>query len=95
MDEVEAEEWASAELRRLLAAEGIDTAWLTPLCGASMRFGTSCDWLLELDLAADRDAETCLESPPWREWLGDLRLLNLRPAAMVADHGRLLSVERG
>jgi hypothetical protein len=89
----DAREWASTELRRVLDAERAAAARLARLRAASHRYGTSGDWLLELDVAADDDAETWLESPAWTAWLGDLRALGLRPGVMVADRAQILRAE--
>jgi hypothetical protein len=78
----ETERWARAEVRMLLADSGIRSASLTRLASASRRHGADRDWLLELDVAAP----DCLERGPGAEWLGDLRLLGMKPAVMlVAD----------
>jgi hypothetical protein len=89
----EAEEWVTAELERVLATEGGSVAHLTRLRGASARHGAPYTWLLELDVPHDRDPQTWLESPAWGEWLGDLQALDMRPGAMLADRGRVLTVE--
>jgi hypothetical protein len=89
----EAERWVTAELKRVLAAEGVDVAHLTRLSGASERHGAPYAWLLELDVPPGRDAHTWLESAAWGEWLGDLHALGMRPGAMLADRGRVVTVE--
>lgn len=86
----EAAGWAAAELRPVLAAEGIETARLTRLRSASARYGKSFDWLLELDIA---EARAHVDSPAWSEWLSDLRMLGLRPGAMVAGRGHVVTPE--
>ena len=48
---------------------------------------------VELDVPAGRDLETWFRSAAWRDWLGDLHTLGLRPAVMVADHRRILAAE--
>jgi hypothetical protein len=75
----EAERWARAEVRVLLADSGIRSASLTRLASASVRHGGDRDWLLELDVAAP----DCLERGPGAEWLGDLRLLGMKPVVML------------
>jgi hypothetical protein len=79
----ETERWARAEVRALLADPGIRSAALTRLASASDRHGGDWDWLLELDVAAP----DCLERGPAAEWLGDLRLLGMKPAVMVVARG--------
>jgi hypothetical protein len=85
-----AEGWATEDLRRVLAAERISAARLSRLRPASLRYRTTGDWLLELDVMPGRQAQNWLESSPWTEWLGDLRSLGMCPSAMVAEHGRVL-----
>jgi hypothetical protein len=89
----DAEEWLTAELERVLAAEGVELAHLSRLRGASARYGAPHAWLLELDVPAGRDAQDWLESPAWTEWLGDLQALGMRPGAMLVDGGRVVTVE--
>ena len=86
----EAERWASAELERVLAAEGVDVAHLSRLRGGSARYGAPYAWLLELDVPSGRDAHAWLESGAWDGWLGDLHALGMCPGAMVADRRRVL-----
>jgi hypothetical protein len=81
----EAERWASADLRTLIAASAIERARLTRLASASGRHSQPCDWMLELELPAGTDVAACIDSSDWKDWLGDLRLLGMRPVAMVAD----------
>ncbi len=81
----EADAWVREELRRLTGIEGIARAELTRLTSASERHGRPHDWMLELHLAAGAQASDCLGSQVCAEWLGDLRLLGMRPSVMVAD----------
>jgi hypothetical protein len=94
LSEEEAEGWARREMPPLLAAAGVARARLVRLSSASPRYHRPWDWLLELDVAPGGDVKQCVESPAWREWLGDLRLLGLGPAAMVAAHTRVVSAEK-
>jgi hypothetical protein len=93
LSEAEAHAWASAELTRLLAASGHGPARLSTLRGASPRYHGPWEWLLELDLTAEHGAVPDIESAAWREWLGDLRLLGVRPVAMVAADGHFVSAK--
>jgi hypothetical protein len=81
----EAERWAGAELEALLATSAIEHVRLARLASASARHAHACDWMLELELRAGTDVAACVESSGWKEWLGDLRLLGMRPVAMVTD----------
>lgn len=74
------------EVGRLLAIEGVRCAELTRLRDASPRYGRDWDWMLELHLTAGTDAHQCVDHHgACREWLGDLRLLGMRPSVLVAD----------
>jgi hypothetical protein len=83
----EVERWARAEVGRLLEIDGVRSAQLTRLASASLRHGADQDWLLEVHLAPDADALECVEHELWRSWLGDLRLLGLRPQVVLAGPG--------
>jgi hypothetical protein len=89
LSEAEAEAWASAEVARLASSDGIAAARLSRLRGASARSSKPWDWLLELEVAPAA-VGGCVESRALREWLADLRLLGMDPAAMVVDSGREL-----
>ena len=78
----QAERWARAEVRALRAADAIRTARLTRLECASPRQASDWRWLLELEIAGS--VRDCVERGPCAEWLGDLRLLGMRPAIVVA-----------
>jgi hypothetical protein len=82
----EADVWACGELRKVTGAAGIERAELTRLRPGSERFGAPHDWMLELHLAAGTAPADCVAAGPCAEWLGDLRLLGMRPAVVVADH---------
>jgi hypothetical protein len=78
----EAERWARDEVRRLLSADTVQGAELTRLGSASARHGSDWDWLLELEI--DLPARTTVDHGPCAEWLGDLRLLGMRPTVLLA-----------
>jgi hypothetical protein len=71
----EAERWARAEARALLAHDGVGTAVLARLEKSDW------NWMLELEVTAP--AHRWLDRGPCAEWLGDLRLLGMRPVVMV------------
>jgi hypothetical protein len=84
----EAERWARAEIRALLRSDGVRAAELTRLESASERHRADRSWLLELEVAGP--VPECVESGPCADWLGDMRLLGMRPAVMLAaDAGEL------
>jgi hypothetical protein len=81
----EAEAWVHAEVGKVTGLAGVERAELTRLRSGSERFGAPHDWMLELHLAPGSAPDDCVEARPCAEWLGDLRLLGMRPAVVVAD----------
>ena len=71
-----------AEVRALRAADAVRSAQLTRVESASPRQPCEWRWLLELELTGS--VRDCVERGPCAEWLGDLRLLGMRPAVVVA-----------
>ena len=86
----EADAWARAELRKVTGLAGIERAELTRLRSGSERYGAPHDWMLELHLAPGAAPSECVEAQPCAEWLGDLRLLGMCPAVVVADRDQPL-----
>jgi hypothetical protein len=89
----EAETWAREEVGRLLAIEGVRCGELTRLRDASSEYGRDRDWMLELRLTAGTDAQQCVDHGACSEWLGDLRLLGMRPSVLLAEEGTVLRRE--
>ena len=81
----EADVWVRGELRTVTGLAGVERAQLTRLRAGSERFGAHHDWMLELHLAPGTVPADYVEASPCAEWLGDLRLLGMRPAVAVAD----------
>jgi hypothetical protein len=79
----EADGWAREEVRALLADDAVTSAELTRLEKVSPRHGGERGWLLALEVAVP--AAEFVEHGRCAEWLGDLRLLGMRPAVMLAD----------
>jgi hypothetical protein len=84
----EADAWARGELRKVTDLEAVDRADLTRLRTACERFGCPHDWMLELHLTPDADPSDCVNSRVCAEWLGDMRLLGMRPAVVALDSSR-------
>jgi hypothetical protein len=78
----EAERWARGEIRALLADGSVSLAELTRLESASSRHGSGWSWLLELETAVP--VRECVEHGACADWLGDLRLLGMRPVVLAA-----------
>ena len=87
----EADAWLHGELRKLTRLAGVERAELTRLRSGSRRFEPPHDWMLELHLAPGVAASDCVEAQPCAEWLGDLRLLGMRPAVVVAERNERLT----
>ena len=86
----EADAWARGELRKVTGLETVERAELTRLRTASERLGCPHDWMLELHLAPGADPSECVNAGACAEWLGDLRLLGMKPAVMAVDSSRPL-----
>ena len=89
----EAEASARHEVGRLLTIEGVRSAELTRLGNASSRHTRDWDWMLELHLAAGVDGQACVDDKACAEWLGDLRLLGMRPSVLLAAGGTTVPLE--
>jgi hypothetical protein len=74
----QADRWAIEQVTEIAKADGVGGAVLTRLDSASPRHRCDWDWLVELEIE--------LPARGWiDDWLGDLRLLGSRPAALLAD----------
>jgi hypothetical protein len=87
----EADAWTCREAARLLEADGVARVELTRLHNASAHHPSPWDWLLELHLNDGVDGHACVEAPVCAEWLGDLRLLGMRPAVALIEDSRTLT----
>jgi len=81
----DADAWARGELRKVTGLAAVERAELTQLRTASERFGRPHDWMLELHLAPGVEPSECVDAQPCAEWLGDLRLLGMRPVVVAVD----------
>jgi hypothetical protein len=86
----EADEWSCREAARALEWDGVTRAELVRLQSASTQQASQWDWMLELQLRDGIDASACIESPACARWLGDLRLLGMRPAVVLAARSSTL-----
>jgi hypothetical protein len=87
----EADAWTYREVARLLGLDGVARVELTRLQSASTNHPREWDWMLELQLHDGVDAHACVDAPACAEWLGDLRLLGMRPAVMLVEGSRTLT----
>ena len=86
----EADAWTRDELRKVAALAAVERAELTQLRTASERVGRAHDWMLELHLAPGVEPSECVDAQPCAEWIGDLRLLGMRPVVVAVDSSRPL-----
>jgi hypothetical protein len=82
---VEADTWARAELRKVTGLAAVERAELIRVHTASEHLGCPHDWMLELHLAPGAEPADCINAQVCAEWLGDLRLLGMRPAVVAVD----------
>jgi hypothetical protein len=75
----EAEAWVCEETRRLLELNDVEALELARLAPASERHALPWNWLLDVRLAS---GSVCVDEPLFVEWLGDLRLLGMRPVVV-------------
>ena len=73
--------WVRDEVGALLGDARARSGELTRLQSASPRHGCDWHWLLDLDVAPP--ASEFVDEGVCAEWLGDLRLLGMRPQVMV------------
>jgi hypothetical protein len=86
----EAGAWASRSAERLLAADAIASAELTPLRSVSGSHPREWDWLLELRLSPGADVQELVAEAACADWLGDLQQLGMKPTVMLVDGGTIL-----
>jgi hypothetical protein len=75
--------WARARVEQLATCEGIAAIALHPVIGAGSREQPPCSWCLELRVADDRSPGELIRLRPWRDFLGDLRLLGMHPRVLA------------
>ena len=80
----EAASWLGGQSSRLLVLEAISQIELTQPERASERHSRAYDWLLEVHLKAGSDPARFIDDPLLSDWLGDLRLLGMRPVVLLA-----------
>jgi hypothetical protein len=81
----EADAWTRREAARLLGFDGVARVELIRLQSASTHHPSPWDWMLELHLHGGVDGRACVDAPLFAEWLGDLRLLGMRPAVVLVE----------
>jgi hypothetical protein len=89
----EVEQWTRRKLGRLIGLEAVRHAGLTRPRSASAARPREWDWMLEVHRAQWADEEGFVEGDACAEWLGDLRLLGMRPSIIVAGDEIVLGPE--
>jgi hypothetical protein len=90
MSAAEADAWARAELHKVAGLAEVERAELLRLRTPSERLGRPHDWMLELHLASGVEAADVVATQVCAEWLGDLRLLGMKPAVVAVESSRPL-----
>lgn len=83
------------EVGRLQVVAGLPEMQLGCLRTAPLSAPRQWDWMLELRPGPGTSAASCVDSQAWREWLGDLRLLGMRPTVLLADTPTALTAPAG
>jgi hypothetical protein len=79
----EADDWLRKEAAALTTAEGVRRAAISPLESPSLRWPTQWGWLIELDCDNPGGVDRATRDDAWKDLLGDLRLLGMRPTVAV------------
>jgi hypothetical protein len=77
--------WAEAQLAKLAGGDGIAAIALHAVGEASTQHTPPGSWCLELRLAEGYSPRQLIRARPWREFLGDLRLLGMQPRVMTIE----------
>jgi hypothetical protein len=91
----EVEDWLREEAVRLHRVPAVRRLALTRLARASDRHARPADWLLEIELDSDVRGEDCVDDPLFAQWLGDMRLLGMRPQVVLADRTQIIEADDG
>jgi hypothetical protein len=79
----EADAWIRSELAVLDAVPDVASSRITEVRSAAAAHPASWHWLLELDVSDDAAAGRSLQRGPVADWVGDLRLLGMRPTVLL------------
>ena len=89
----EAEAWLGQEVESVLGNEELREARLTRLGPASPQGASSFDWLVEFPLEAGSDSAALQRGGALSDLIGDLRLLGMAPAVLLADDDSALELQ--
>jgi hypothetical protein len=88
----EAAAWLEQELERVLHADELEGATLTPLASPCAQGTREWDWLIEFE--GGRPVHPVSGRSACGELLADLRLLGMAPAAALADGREAIELRR-
>ena len=91
----EAEAWIRRESARLLELDEVERLELVRVERASDAHAQPWDWLLEVHLLPGAGGAACVDTPLFAEWLGDLRLLGMRPVVLFVGERTVMGRDRG
>ena len=90
----EAEAWIRRESERLLELDEVERLELVRVERASDAHAHPWDWLLDVHLLPGVAGAACVDRPLFAEWLGDLRLLGMRPVVLFVGDGTVMGSDR-
>jgi hypothetical protein len=81
----EDESWARSQTDLLRSCRGVAAMALHPVLSAAVLHPQPCSWCLELRLSPDAAPNEVVRDRPFAEFLGDLRLLGMRPRVLAIE----------
>jgi hypothetical protein len=91
----EAEAWIRKEIARLLELDEVEHLELVRVERASDAHAQPWDWLLDVHLLPGVGGAACVDRPLFAEWLGDLRLLGMRPVVLFVGDSTVMGSDHG
>jgi hypothetical protein len=86
----EAEEWLRCGARGLANADGVEHAVLSKLTSPSDDSARHWSWLIEVECESPDGAQRAVDDSVWKDVLGDMRLLGMRPRTSLVAESRAL-----
>jgi hypothetical protein len=86
LDSEQTQAWLLRELAALVGRPGVDRVSLSRLESVSAHFARGFSWLIEVECAGPREAETATSKGAFRDLVGDLRLVGMHPSVALANH---------
>jgi hypothetical protein len=79
------EAWVRAHVESVGACDGVVAMALHPVKSAAVRHPQPYGWCLELRLDPGHEPRNVVRAAPFAEFLGDMRLLGMRPSVLAID----------